>query len=185
MHVNACRGARFLAPRLLERHRDDAAWATSPRRIPTRIECAGDDAMGRFLTVARDLHARLSTALADAGLEYADYRVLARLGAAGAPVDVTALADAFEASAAAAEHRVERLAARGLIVLERPDPARSPASASLTVAGVAAAAAGAAAVEDLSAHFDDALTPPERERLGELIARVHSLGAAPALAAQR
>ncbi|MBX6364480.1 MAG: hypothetical protein IRZ00_11485 [Gemmatimonadetes bacterium] len=183
--MNACRGARSLAPRLLERHRDDAAWATSPRRIPTRIECAGDDAMGRFLTVARDLHARLSTALGDAGLEYADYRILARLGAAGAPVDVTALADAGDGSTAGAEHRVERLAARGLIVLERPDPARSLASASLTAAGIAAAAAGAAAVEHVAAHFDDALAPPERERLGELIARVRSLGAAPPPAAER
>ncbi|HET9982763.1 MAG TPA: hypothetical protein VFQ38_04225 [Longimicrobiales bacterium] len=181
MNVNASLGAESLPSRLLERHRDDdPARATSPRSISTTIEAVDDgDDMGRLLSVARRLYARISTALAHAGLAYDEYRILARLRAAGAPLDVTALADGHAGSSVAAPRGVEGLATRGLIVLDHPAPAGSPANVALTAAGMAAASAGAAALDQLSARFADSLTQPEKEQLGDMIARVHSLSAAP------
>lgn len=181
MNVNSSLGARSLPPRLLERRcDDDPVRATSPRGVATTVELADDgDAMKRFLSVARRFYARISTALAPAGVAYEDYRILARLRGAGAPLDVAALADGLAASSAATQQRVERLASRGLIVLDQSSSDEAPASVSLTVAGAAAASAGAAALDHLSARFADSLSRRERDQLGAMISRVQSLSAAP------
>ncbi|MGY6502531.1 MAG: MarR family winged helix-turn-helix transcriptional regulator [Acidimicrobiales bacterium] len=113
-------------------------------------------------------------------LTLADYEILVHLSEADDQrLRMSDLADAALVSRSRLTHRVNRLAAKGLVVREACPTDRRGTFAVLTAEGMALLRSAAPVhVESVRCHLVDRLDPSELEALGKLLGRV----AAPLLA---
>ncbi|MGH7447390.1 MAG: MarR family winged helix-turn-helix transcriptional regulator [Longimicrobiales bacterium] len=124
-----------------------------------------------FLDVADSLYERIGTALAEVGLSFPKYEVLAHLSVTHDAVSLGDLALGQKCARSNITQIIDRLEAEGLVRRVADPTDRRSVLAELTPEGAAMAEQGSAQLEKLRIEFDAALGP-DRVELDRLLAKL-------------